>query len=59
MKSVFKVKNAKSTVKEIFINGLRSIRGGDFSLTKDSIKVCPALKKGEKLTYTQETTVVV
>jgi len=59
MKSIFKVKDAKKTVKEVFINGLRSVRGGDFSLTKDSIKVYPALKKGEQLTFTQETTVTV
>lgn len=60
MKSIFRVKNAKKTVKDVFINGLKQLGGKrDFTLTNTSIKVTPGLEKGEVLTFTQETTIKV
>ena len=61
MKNVFKVKDARQTVRDVFINGLKQVGGvKDFVLTKDSIKIVgPKLEKGSQVTFTQETTITV
>lgn len=60
MKSLFKVKDANKTVRDVFLNGMKQTQDYDFKLNKDSIKVLgDTLKKGEIFTFTQETTIIV
>ena len=60
LKKIFEVKNADNTITEVFLNGLKQLKGqdDDFVLTKDKLKFRLGLKETDILTFKQETTIV-
>ena len=60
LKNIFEVKNADNTITEVFLNGLKQLKGqdDDFVLTKDKLKFRLGLKETDILTFKQETTIV-
>lgn len=54
MKKIFKVKNARKSVHNIFLNGLMQEEEKDYILRENSIKFSLGINKGEKIHYTKE-----